>query len=99
MARRPGQLTEEDRLNLQSQGLPPDCHDELAIIKARYELALGCKIIEVKSGQSLSQEVIVESIANLLNTTQNDGGKDISVLVKRFCPIMQNLWHLLEGTI
>ena len=76
MARRPGQLTEEDKLKLQSQGLPPhSCHDELAIIKARYELDKECKVIGIKSGQSLSQEVVLESVAHLLNTTKNDGGK------------------------
>ena len=74
--RRPGQLTEEDKLKLQRQGLPPDCQDELAIIIARYKLDKKCKVIEIKSGQLLSQEVI-DSIAHLLNTTQNDGGKDI----------------------
>ena len=77
--RRPGQLTQEDKLKLQSQGLPPDsCHNELAITKARYELDKMCKIVEVKSGKSLSQEV-VENIAHVFNTTQNDGGKDTSL--------------------
>ena len=75
--KRSGQLTQEDKLKLQSQGLPPDSyHNELDIIKARYELNKGYKIVEVKSGQSLSREVI-ENIAHLLNTTQNDGGKEI----------------------
>ena len=77
--RRPGQLTQEDKLKLQSQGLPPDlCHNELAIAKARYELDKMCKIVEVKSGKLLSQE-IVENIAHVFNTTQNDGGKDTSL--------------------
>ena len=76
--RRPGQLTQEDKLKLQSQGLPPDlCHNELAITKARYELDKMCKIVEVKSGKLLSQEEAIENIAHLLNTTQNDGGKEI----------------------
>ena len=78
--RRPGQLTQEDRLKLQSQELPPDsCHNELDIIKARYELDKECKIVEVKSGRSLSQEEVVENIAHLLNTTRNDGSKDIGL--------------------
>ena len=78
MARRPGQLTEEDKLKLQSQGLPHDCHDELAIVKARYEQAPGNKIVEIKSGQSLSREEVIESIDHHLHITQNDGGEDIS---------------------
>ena len=76
VARRPGQLTEEDKVKLQSQGLPPDCQSEQDIIRARYDLDKRSKIVEVKSGQSLTQEVI-ESITHLLNTTQNDGGKQI----------------------
>ena len=73
MPRRPGQLIQEDKLKLQSQGL---CQGELAIVKARYELAPGCKIVEVKSGQSLSREEVVQCIDHHLNTTQNDGGKE-----------------------
>ena len=80
MARRRGQLTEEDKLKLQNQGLPPDYQDELAIVKARYEQAPGNKIVEVKSRQSLSREEIIESIDHHLHITQNDGGEDISDL-------------------
>ena len=76
VARRPGQLTEEDKLKLQSQELPPNCHKELDIIKAKYEMALGCKTVEVKSGHLLSRVNVLESILHLLNTTWNDGGKD-----------------------
>ena len=78
MPRRPGQLTQKDKLKLQRQGLPPDsCRNELDITKARCELDKECKIIEVKSGQSLSRKEVIENIAHLLNTTQNDGGKKI----------------------
>ena len=78
MARRPGQLTEEDKLMLENQGLPSACQSEVDIIKARYELDKRHKIAEIKSGQLLSQGEVIESIAHLLNTTQNDGGKHIS---------------------
>ena len=75
VARRHGQLTEEDKLKLQSQGLPLNCQDELAIIRARWDLDKSCKIVEVKSGrQSFSQDEVIENIAHLLNNTQNDGG-------------------------
>ena len=77
MARRPGQLTEKDKLKLQSQGVLPDCPDELAIATARWNLDKECKIVEVKSGKSLSREKVLESIGYLLLTTQNDGGKEI----------------------
>ena len=76
VARRPGQLIEEDKLKLQSQGVPPDCpEDELSLIKARYELHKESNIVEIKSGQSLSREEVIESIGYVLNTTQNHGSK------------------------
>ena len=78
--RRPGQLTQEDKLKLQRQGLPPNsCYDEQAIIKTRYELDKRCKIVKLKSGQSLSQEEVMENIAHLLNATQSDGGKKFTL--------------------
>ena len=80
VARRPGQLTEEDKLKLQSQELPFESQNEQDIIKARYELDKECNVIEVRSGESLSREEVMENIAHLLNTTQNDGGKDIALL-------------------
>ena len=73
--RRPGQLTQEDKLELQSQGLPPDCIDELAIVRARWKLDKRYRVLKVHSGESLCRKEIIEGIAHLLNTTQNDGGK------------------------
>ena len=68
-------MTEEDKMMLQRQGLPPDsCHKELDIVTARYKLVERYNT-EVKSGQSLSQREVLESIAHLLKTTQKDGGK------------------------
>ena len=75
VARRPGQLTEEDKLKLQSQGLPPDCLNELDIVGTRCKLDKECKIVGVKMGQSLSKEEITKSITYLLSTTTNDGGR------------------------
>ena len=78
VARRPGQLTEKDKLKLQSQGVSPDCHDELDIVEARHKLEKRHIITGVKSGQSLSREDVFENIAHLLTTTQNDGGKTLN---------------------
>ena len=73
--RRSGQLTEEDKLNLQSQGLPLDCHDELATLQAHYDLDKRCRIVGIESGESQLREEILKSIGVLLKKTQNDGGK------------------------
>ena len=72
VARRPGQLTEEDKLTLQSQGLPPDCQNELAIIEARCKLD---KRLEIAGIVKISRGDIIEYILHLLTTTKNNGGK------------------------
>ena len=73
VARRPGQLTEEDKQTLLSQGVSPEGQDDLAIVKARCEVDKRFRIVGVKSGQ-LSREEVMESIRHLLTTTKNDGG-------------------------
>ena len=75
VARRPGQLTEEDKLKLQSQGVSPDCHNEVGIIMARYKLDNNLKIVDVKLGRLLTHKDVIQCIECLLNTTQNDGGE------------------------
>ena len=77
VARRPGQLTEEDKLQLLLQGVIPESENQLDtyIIKARYRLDKNCSIVEVKSGWSVSYKEVLGSIEHLLNTTENDGGK------------------------
>jgi hypothetical protein len=59
VARRPGQLTEEDKLKLLSQGMFPVCHNELDIIKARYRLDKRCSVVEVKSGGSIPYKEVL----------------------------------------
>ena len=81
VARRPGKLTEENKLKLLSQGVPPDCQDEVAIVIARHELDKNQKIVEVKSGKSLSQKEVLKSIEDLLLTTKNNGGKCILMYI------------------
>ena len=73
VARRPGQLTEEDKQTLLSQRVSPEGQDELDIVKARYQLDKRCKIVGVRSGQ-LSREEVMKSIRHLFTTTKNDGG-------------------------
>ena len=79
VARRPGQLTRGDKMTLHRQGLPSDCQDELDIVRARYDLDKWYKLVDVKSGQSMSRDEVMDNIADLLNTTQNDGGMDVSL--------------------
>ena len=75
VARRPGQLTEEDKQKLLRQGVSPEGQDDIAVVKARCELDdKRLSIVGVKSGQ-LSREKVMESIRHLLTTTKNGGGR------------------------
>ena len=85
VARKPGQLTQEDKLKLLSQGVFPETDNELDIIKARYRLAKNCSIVEVKSGQSVSE--VLGSIEHIFNTTENDGGKFLITLYTSMCNV------------
>ena len=80
VARRPGQLTEEDKLKLQSQGLPPHFQNELAIILARCKLDRRLQVVKIKS-DTISQKEATENIQHILMTTKNKGGKAIILLL------------------
>ena len=80
VARRPGQLTQEDKLKVLRQGVLSESDNELDIIKARYRQDKDCSIVEVKSGRSVSYKEVLGSIEHVLNTTENDGGKFLIML-------------------
>ena len=80
VARRPGQLIQEDKLKLLHQGVIPESNNELDIIKARYRLDKNYSIVEVKSGRSISYKEVLGSIEHILNTTKNTGGKFLIML-------------------
>ena len=68
--RRPAQLTKEDQQKLKSQGVPPDCQDESAIIKAKYKLDKSKKVIGVKTSETnilLFRDDVMKDITQLLN--------------------------------
>ena len=72
--RRPAQLTKEDQQKLKSQGVPSDCQDESAIIKARYELNKRFRVKTSETNKPLFWEDVMKDITKLLNHTKNDGG-------------------------
>ena len=75
--RRPGQLTEEYKQKLQSQGLTGDFKSEADVMMARRTLDKRYHLAGVKSGHSLSREDVSKSITHLFNTTKNDGGMEV----------------------
>ena len=87
MPRRSSNLTIKDKQTLHSQGVPPDCQDERAIVKAKYILDKRFKIVGVKSGK-MSREEIMECIRHLLTTTKNDGGRIFIIMHMHHAQLM-----------
>jgi hypothetical protein len=93
VARRPGHLTEEDKLNLLRQGVLSESDNELDIIKDRYRLAKRCSIVEVKSGGSISYKEVLGSIEHVFNTTENDGGKFLTYVHMYIMPLQHRAFY------
>lgn len=74
-ARKPGKLTEEDKRMLQSQGVHPDCQDELAILKSRYRLDKKKNLVGIRSEAPMNRGEVMKCIQYFLSTTQKDGGR------------------------
>ena len=75
--RREGSLTKEDRGKLQSENVPRELEDEVAIVRKRYELDKAKKVfnvLESKPGKLLSRSEAFGVVAALMNNTENDGG-------------------------
>lgn len=77
VARRAGQLMEQDKLKLKSQGVSSDDLDEASIIKARYECDKRRTLFRVVKNEPenpLLREQVIKSIIELFRSTKNDGG-------------------------
>ena len=73
-----GELTDDERRKLEHQGVPRDSHhDDLSIMKARYNLDKYCAVVGVQSGDSgreLTCGDIKKQIASLMNNTDKAAG-------------------------
>ena len=75
--RRESCLTQEDKEKLQSENVPRELEDEVAIVRKRYELDKAKKVfnvLESKPGKLLSRGEAFGVVAALMNNTENDGG-------------------------
>ncbi len=75
-----GELTEEDRRKLDSQGVPPDCRDDVSIVRARISLdpnRLQLSREEVsKTGRELSRGYVLRQLEEFLDSVETPGGND-----------------------
>ena len=70
-------ITEEDRLKLTNQGIPPDCSDDLSIVQARIGLDKTLELVRVeasKPGRDLTCGYVLEQIEELLKNSKKPGG-------------------------
>ena len=77
------ELTEEVRGKLENQGIPRNQQqDDLALVKARYELDKECAIHSVEmsqpGGERLTRERVLKQIAVLMNNYDDRRGGGMS---------------------
>ncbi len=76
-----GELTEEDRRKLDSQGVPPDCRDDVSIVRARISLAPNCQLSREEvstTGRELSRGYVLRQLEEFLDSVDLSmpGGND-----------------------
>ncbi len=74
-----GELSEEDRRKLDSQGVPPDCCDDVSIVRARITLDphtwLSCEKIST-TGRVLTRGYVLRQLEEFLNSVERPGGEE-----------------------
>ncbi len=72
-----GELTEEDRRKLDSQGVPPDCRDDVSIVRARITLSPICQLSREEvsmTGRELTRGYVVGQLEEFFNSVEKPGG-------------------------
>ena len=70
VARKDGELTQQDKQRLTSEGIPEGCwEDDAMIIKKRYLKDSKYKSVNVENCHQMKKQYVVEKITSLLNNT------------------------------
>ena len=70
-------ITEEDRRRLTNQGIPPECSDDLSIVRARISLDPTLELVRVlvnEEGRELRRGYVLEQIKDFLANVKKPGG-------------------------
>ena len=82
--RKKGELTQEDRDRLTSEGIPSECwEDDVKLMEARYLKDSNYPSVTVAETPHMRKEHALNKISTLLNTTTQPGGKN----AWKACPI------------
>ena len=78
------EITEEDRRKLTNQGIPPECLDDLSIVRARISLDSSLELVKElsDSGKQLSRSYVLEQIQDFLKCSKKPGGEFVCYLQK-----------------
>ena len=74
------EISEEDRRRLTNQGIPPECSDDLSIIRARIGLDSSLDLVKelrAEPGKELSRSYILEQIQDFLKSIKKPGGESV----------------------
>ena len=77
------ETTEEDRRKLINQGIPPECSDDLSIIRARIGLDSSLDLVKelrAEPGKELSRSYILEQVEDFLKTCKKPGGEYVLLM-------------------
>ena len=72
-----GELSEEDRRKLDSQGVPRDCCDDLSIVRARIALDANHQLSKEEvstTGRELTRGYVLGQLEEFLNCVEKPGG-------------------------
>ena len=82
--RKKGELTQEDKDRLTSEGIPSDCwEDDVKLVDARYRKDNTFKSVTIEDIPHMKKEHALNKIFTLLNNTTQPGGKT----TWKACPI------------
>ena len=80
------EITEEDRSRLTNQGIPPECSDDLSIIRARIGLDSTLDLVKelrAEPGKELSRSYILEQVEDFLKSVKKPGGESVFTDVQK----------------
>ena len=76
LAKKHGELTQQDRERFSSEGIPEDCWEEDAMLmKARYLKDERYESVNVEDCHEIEKEYVLEMVTSLLKNTSMPGGK------------------------
>ena len=85
--RKNGELTQEDKDRLTSEGIPPECwEDDVKLMEARYLKDSDFPSVTIENIPHMKKEHALDKISTLLNNTTQLGGKT----AWKACPITKN---------